>query len=160
MLVVGRDAAIGWGLVTNTSAGWLDWQGYLLEPLGLGGKDGAWAYAGLGVLVALVLGFAGTSWCSWARAGAGARGTPLAPLHRGPPTIPLMSDLSAAPAPRPAAAASSAPTGWSRSAAAPPLVAVVGLILSIAGIIGSGLWVIAAIVAAVCALLFWRTVSK
>ena len=40
------------------------------------------------------------------------------------------------------------------------LVAVAGLILSIVGIIGSGLWVIAAIVAAVCALLFWRTVSK
>jgi hypothetical protein len=40
------------------------------------------------------------------------------------------------------------------------LVAVVGLILSIAGVIGSTLWVIAAIVAAVCALLFWRTVSK
>ena len=39
------------------------------------------------------------------------------------------------------------------------LVAVVGLILSIAGVIGSGLWVIAAIVAAVCALLFWRTVK-
>ena len=30
------------------------WQGYLLEPLGLGGKDGAWAFANLGVLVALV----------------------------------------------------------------------------------------------------------
>ena len=40
------------------------------------------------------------------------------------------------------------------------LVAVVGLILSIARVIGSGLWVIAAIVAAVCAILFWRTVSK
>ena len=40
------------------------------------------------------------------------------------------------------------------------LVAVVGLVLSIAGVIGSALWVIAAIVAAVCALLFWRTVSK
>ena len=40
------------------------------------------------------------------------------------------------------------------------LVAVAGLILSIAGVIGSTLWVIAAIVAAVCAILFWRTVSK
>ena len=40
------------------------------------------------------------------------------------------------------------------------LVAVVGLFLSIAGVIGSSLWVIAAIVAAVCAVLFWRTVSK
>ena len=40
------------------------------------------------------------------------------------------------------------------------LVAVAGLILSIVGVIGSTLWVIAAIVAAVCAVLFWRTVSK
>ena len=40
------------------------------------------------------------------------------------------------------------------------LVAVVGLILAIAGVIGSTLWVVAAIVAAVCAILFWRTVSK
>jgi putative flippase GtrA len=40
------------------------------------------------------------------------------------------------------------------------LVAVVGLVLAIAGVIGSGLWLIAAVVAAICALLFWRTVSK
>jgi putative flippase GtrA len=40
------------------------------------------------------------------------------------------------------------------------LVAVVGLVLSIAGVIGSSLWAIAAVVAAVCAALFWRTVSK
>ena len=39
-------------------------------------------------------------------------------------------------------------------------VAVVGIILSIVGVLGSGLWTIAAIVAAVCALLFWRTVSS
>jgi purine-cytosine permease-like protein len=49
--------ALGWGLVTNTAAGWLRWQGYLLEPFGLGGRDGSWAYANLGVLVALLLGF-------------------------------------------------------------------------------------------------------
>jgi nucleobase:cation symporter-1, NCS1 family len=48
---------IGWGLVTNGLASWLTWQGYLLGPFGLGGKTGAWAYANLGVLVALVLGF-------------------------------------------------------------------------------------------------------
>lgn len=48
---------IGWGLVTNSFASWLTWQGYLLHPLGLGLKDGAWAYANLGVLVALALGF-------------------------------------------------------------------------------------------------------
>ncbi len=54
---------IGWGLVVNLfaeDASWNNWQGYLLEPLGLGGKDGAWAYANLGVLVALVLGLLGS----------------------------------------------------------------------------------------------------
>jgi purine-cytosine permease-like protein len=51
--------ALGWGLVTNTAAPWLAWQGYLLAPFGLGGVDGAWAYANLGVIVALVLGFVG-----------------------------------------------------------------------------------------------------
>lgn len=48
-------AVVGWGLVTNTYASWLSWQGYLLGPLG--GKSGDWAYANLGVLAALVLGF-------------------------------------------------------------------------------------------------------
>jgi purine-cytosine permease-like protein len=49
---------LGWGLVTNaTSTSWLQWQGYLLGPFGLGGKTGHWAGANLGVLVALVLGF-------------------------------------------------------------------------------------------------------
>jgi purine-cytosine permease-like protein len=54
------STVLGWGLVTNTSASWLTWQGYLLEPFGLGGKTGAWAFANLGVLLALVLGFVGT----------------------------------------------------------------------------------------------------
>ena len=57
LIVVGTAA--GWGLVTNTAAGWLSWQGYLLGPLGLGGKTGPWAFANLGVLVALAIGFAG-----------------------------------------------------------------------------------------------------
>lgn len=61
---------IGWGLVVNLfaeDAAWNNWQGYLLEPLGLatwvsaeeGGPywDGNWAYANLGVLLALVLSF-------------------------------------------------------------------------------------------------------
>ncbi|MEU4249733.1 cytosine permease [Amycolatopsis sp. NPDC026612] len=52
--------ALGWGLVTNTSADWLKWQGYLLEPFGLGGRDGSWAFANLGVLLALALGFLAT----------------------------------------------------------------------------------------------------
>ncbi len=37
----------------TSAASWLDWQGYLLGPLGLGGKDGEWAFANIGVLVAL-----------------------------------------------------------------------------------------------------------
>lgn len=61
---------LGWGLVVNLfaeDAAWNNWQGYLLEPLGLatwvpaeeGGPywDGNWAYANLGVLLALVLSF-------------------------------------------------------------------------------------------------------
>jgi nucleobase:cation symporter-1, NCS1 family len=51
---------LGWGLVTNTGARWLTWQGYLLGPFGLGGKTGAWAFANLGVLIALALGFVAT----------------------------------------------------------------------------------------------------
>lgn len=58
LIIVGT--ALGWGLVTNTYASWLSWQGYLLDPFGLGGKTGAWAYANLGVLVALAIGFVGT----------------------------------------------------------------------------------------------------
>lgn len=48
---------IGWGLVTNSLASWLSWQGYLLLPFG--GKDGSWAYANLGVIAALLIGFIG-----------------------------------------------------------------------------------------------------
>jgi NCS1 family nucleobase:cation symporter-1 len=59
-LVIVVSTVLGWGLVTNTAATWLSWQGYLLASLGLGGKSGAWASANLGVLVALVLGFAVT----------------------------------------------------------------------------------------------------
>ena len=57
VLAVVVAAGIGWGLVTNGSASWLTWQGYLLGPFGLGGKAGAWAFANLGVLVALAIGF-------------------------------------------------------------------------------------------------------
>ena len=52
--------ALGWGLVRNTFAGWLDWQGYLLGPFALGGRDGAWAFSNIGVLIALLVGFLGT----------------------------------------------------------------------------------------------------
>jgi purine-cytosine permease-like protein len=57
VLTVIVSTGIGWGLVTNSSASWLTWQGYLLGPFGLGGKTGAWAFANLGVLVALAIGF-------------------------------------------------------------------------------------------------------
>jgi nucleobase:cation symporter-1, NCS1 family len=50
---------IGWGLVTNTLADWVHWQGYLLDTVGLGGKTGSWAGANIGVAVALGLGFFG-----------------------------------------------------------------------------------------------------
>jgi hypothetical protein len=46
-------------LVTNSFAGWLAWQGYLFGPFGLGGREGSWAYANLGVLAALLIGFVG-----------------------------------------------------------------------------------------------------
>lgn len=55
-------SVVGWGLVINSfsdDASWNNWQGYLLGPLGLGGRDGAWAFANLGVLVSLVIGLAG-----------------------------------------------------------------------------------------------------
>ena len=51
-------SVLGWGLVVNgfaEAAAWNNWQGYLLGPLG--GREGDWAPANLGVLLALVLGF-------------------------------------------------------------------------------------------------------
>ncbi|MCB0887270.1 MAG: cytosine permease [Propionibacteriaceae bacterium] len=51
-------SVIGWGFVVNAfaeSATWNNWQGYLLFLIG--GKDGDWAYANLGVFFALVLSF-------------------------------------------------------------------------------------------------------
>ena len=59
VLLVALGTFLGWGLVTNGLADWLTWQGYLLEPFGLGGKDGAWAFANLGVFVAFAVGFVG-----------------------------------------------------------------------------------------------------
>jgi len=54
LVVVGT--ALGWGLVTNATS-WLSWQGYLLDVVGLGGREGAWQYANLGILVALAVPF-------------------------------------------------------------------------------------------------------
>jgi nucleobase:cation symporter-1, NCS1 family len=58
--LVALGTVLGWGLVTNANAAVLSWQGFLLGPFGLGGREGAWAYANLGVLMALAVGFAGT----------------------------------------------------------------------------------------------------
>ena len=60
MAILAVGTALGWGLVTNGYASWLGWQGYLLDVVGLGGKEGDWAYANLGVLVALGVGFLAT----------------------------------------------------------------------------------------------------
>jgi purine-cytosine permease-like protein len=60
LILLALGTVLGWGLVTNTYAGWLDWQGYLLDLFGLGGKDGAWAFANLGVLAAFLVGLLGT----------------------------------------------------------------------------------------------------
>jgi len=60
VLLVAFGTFLGWGLVTNGLADWLTWQGYLLEPFGMGSKtDGAWAFANVGVFVAFVVGFVG-----------------------------------------------------------------------------------------------------
>jgi nucleobase:cation symporter-1, NCS1 family len=60
ILITVVSSILGWGLVTNSAASWLTWQGYFLSPFGLGGKSGAWAYANLGVLVALAVSFVAT----------------------------------------------------------------------------------------------------
>jgi len=58
ILLVGT--ALGWGLVYNAyGPDWVKWQGYLLDAFGLGGRDGLWGGANLGVLVALVIGYFG-----------------------------------------------------------------------------------------------------
>ena len=52
---------VGWGLVIDTTGAGkgLAWLGFLLGPVGLGGREGPWAYANLGVPVALAIGFVG-----------------------------------------------------------------------------------------------------
>jgi nucleobase:cation symporter-1, NCS1 family len=60
-------SVVGWGLVINSfaeDASWNNWQGYLLEPLGLGTWneeqlvwEGNWAFANLGVFASLLIGF-------------------------------------------------------------------------------------------------------
>lgn len=52
------STVVGWGLVVNFSEGF-GWEGYLLEPFGLGGKTGTWSGANLGVAFAFALSFVG-----------------------------------------------------------------------------------------------------
>lgn len=55
LMIIGT--IVGWGFVTNTFASWLSWQGYFLNAIG--GKQGPWAYANVGVIFALAIGFFG-----------------------------------------------------------------------------------------------------
>lgn len=55
LMIIGT--IIGWGFVTNTFASWLSWQGYFLNLIG--GKEGPWAFANVGVIFALAIGFFG-----------------------------------------------------------------------------------------------------
>jgi steroid 5-alpha reductase family enzyme len=57
IMLMGIGTIVGWGFVTNTFAPWLAWQGYFLTAIG--GKDGPWAYANVGVIFALLIGFFG-----------------------------------------------------------------------------------------------------
>lgn len=57
LLIMVIGTTVGWGFVTNTFASWLSWQGYLLFLIG--GRDGSWAYANVGVLLALAIGAIG-----------------------------------------------------------------------------------------------------
>ena len=57
LLIMAVGSFIGWGFVTNSFASWLSWQGYLLFLIG--GKEGPWAFANVGVIFALFIGFSG-----------------------------------------------------------------------------------------------------
>ena len=57
LAIMAIGSFVGWGFVTNTFAGWLSWQGYLLFLIG--GKEGPWAFANVGVLFALAVGALG-----------------------------------------------------------------------------------------------------
>ena len=57
LTLIALGSFVGWGFVTNSFASWLSWQGYLLFLIG--GREGSWAYANLGVLLALAIGGVG-----------------------------------------------------------------------------------------------------
>ncbi|QFG69566.1 purine-cytosine permease family protein [Ornithinimicrobium pratense] len=83
LMIVG--SVVGWGLVINQfadEAAWNNWQGYLLG-LGLGGRDGTWAWANLGVLAALAIGFVG--WLVLGRAAVRRQEEGIVPTPAGEP---------------------------------------------------------------------------
>ena len=55
--IMGIATFIGYGFVTNSFASWLSWQGYFMHVIG--GKDGQWAFANVGVIFAILIGFIG-----------------------------------------------------------------------------------------------------
>lgn len=57
LFLMALGSFIGWGFVTNSFASWLSWQGYLLGIIG--GREGSWAFANIGVLFALIVGALG-----------------------------------------------------------------------------------------------------
>jgi purine-cytosine permease-like protein len=59
LLLLAVGTVLGWGLVTNTFADWLTWQGYLLDLFGAD-ENSWWRFANLGVLVAFLVGLLGT----------------------------------------------------------------------------------------------------
>jgi purine-cytosine permease-like protein len=57
LILLAVGSVIGWGFVTNSFATWLSWQGYFMGLIG--GKSGSWAYANVGIIFALAIGFIG-----------------------------------------------------------------------------------------------------
>jgi nucleobase:cation symporter-1, NCS1 family len=58
LLLMVAGTVLGWGLVSNTYASWLSWQGYLFGAIGVS-HDSPWYFSNVGVIVALALGFVG-----------------------------------------------------------------------------------------------------
>jgi purine-cytosine permease-like protein len=57
LAIMAIGSVVGWGFVTNSFANWLSWQGYFLWMIG--GKEGPWAFANVGVIFALATGALG-----------------------------------------------------------------------------------------------------
>ena len=77
LMVIGT--AVGWGLVVGTDKHF-DWEGYLLEPLGFGGKTDSWAYSNIGIALAFAIGLVGYVILGRSRVRAQEAGQPDRPL--------------------------------------------------------------------------------